>query len=135
MYIIINFIHKHKYKLNNIYIYIKMEYLNNEISVLVIDNNILKITYDNNVEQEIIIDELFYSNMRNTWLITQPPFISDSYKNIMNDIILACIHKNKRCINDLNIFFSKGNEENVMKFLTYMRKRDLTEEKKKWKII
>jgi hypothetical protein len=53
----------------------------------------------------------------------------------MNDIILACIHKNKRCIGELNNFFAKGNEEGVKDFLTYMRKRDLTEEKKKWKII
>ena len=34
-----------------------------------------------------------------------------------------------------NPFFSKGNENNVKDFLIYMRKRDLTEEKKKWKII
>jgi len=53
----------------------------------------------------------------------------------MNDIILACIHKNKKCICELNNFFTPGNEEAVKEFLTYMRKRDLTEEKKKWKII
>mgnify|MGYP000961066478 CR=1 FL=1 len=112
-----------------------MENLNNEIVTLVIENNVIQIRYDNDTQEEIEIDEIFYSNMRNLWLISQPPFISDRYKNVMNDIILACIHKNKRCISELNNFFAKGNEDSVKDFLTYMRKRDLTEEKKKWKII
>ena len=112
-----------------------MENLKNEIVTLVIENNIIQIRYDNDTQEEIEIDEIFYSNMRNLWLISQPPFISDRYKNVMNDIILACIHKNKRCISELNNFFAKGNEDSVKDFLTYMRKRDLTEEKKKWKII
>jgi hypothetical protein len=112
-----------------------MENLNNEIVTLVILNNVIQIRYDNDKQEDIEIDEIFYSNMRKLWLISQPPFISDRYKNVMNDIILACIHKNKRCISELNNFFAKGNEEGVKDFLTYMRKRDLTEEKKKWKII
>jgi hypothetical protein len=112
-----------------------MENLNNEIVTLVIVNNVIQIRYDNDTQEDIEIDEIFYSNMRNLWLISQPPFISDRYKNVMNDIILACIHKNKRCICELNNFFAKGNEDSVKDFLTYMRKRDLTEEKKKWKII
>jgi hypothetical protein len=112
-----------------------MENLNNEIVTLVIVNNVIQIRYDNDKQEDIEIDEIFYSNMRNLWLISQPPFISDRYKNVMNDIILACIHKNKRCISELNNFFAKGNEDSVKDFLTYMRKRDLTEEKKKWKII
>jgi len=112
-----------------------MENLNNEIVSLVIEQNIIHIYYDNDKKEEIQINEIFYSDMRNLWLISQPPFISDRYKNVMNDIILACIHKNKRCISELNNFFSIGNEDNVKDFLTYMRKRDLTEEKKKWKII
>jgi hypothetical protein len=112
-----------------------MENLNNEIVTLVIANNVIQIRYDNDKQEDIEINETFYSNMRNLWLISQPPFISDRYKNVMNDIILACIHKNKRCISELNNFFAKGNEDSVKDFLTYMRKRDLTEEKKKWKII
>ena len=94
----------------------------------------MKITYDNDACEEIEICDKFFVDMRTTWLISQPPFISDRYKNIMNDIILACIHKNKRCICELNNFFTPGNEEAVKEFLTYMRKRDLTEEKKKWVI-
>jgi hypothetical protein len=112
-----------------------MENLNNEIVTLVIVNNVIQIRYDNDKQEDIEINEIFYSNMRILWLISQPPFISDRYKNVMNDIILACIHKNKRCISELNNFFAKGNEDSVKDFLTYMRKRDLTEEKKKWKII
>jgi hypothetical protein len=112
-----------------------MDHLNNEIASLVIEDNIIKITYDNEVCEEIEICDKFFVNMRTTWLISQPPFISDRYKNVMNDIILACIHKNQRCINELKIFFASGNEREVKEFLTYMRKRDLTEEKKKWKII
>jgi hypothetical protein len=112
-----------------------MDHLNNEIESLVIEDNIIKITYDNDAFEEIEICDAFFVNMRTLWLISQPPFISDSYKNVMNDIILACIHKNQRCINELKIFFASGNERAVKEFLTYMRKRDLTEEKKKWKII
>jgi hypothetical protein len=112
-----------------------MENLNNEIVSLVILNNVIQIRYDDDSQENIEVDETFYSNMRSLWLISQPPFISDRYKNVMNDIILACIHKNRKCISELNSFFSKGNENNVIDFFTYMRKRDLTEEKKKWKII
>jgi hypothetical protein len=112
-----------------------MDHLNNEIESLVIEDNIIKITYDNDAFEEIEICDAFFANMRTTWLISQPPFISDRYKNVMNDIILACIHKNQRCICELKIFFAPGNEQAVKEFLTYMRKRDLTEEKKKWKII
>jgi hypothetical protein len=93
------------------------------------------IKYDNEQTEELIVCNELYSNIKNKWLVDQPPFISDRFKNIMNNIILACIHKNERCINELNAYFAVGNEENVKLFFNYMRKRDLTEEKKKWKII
>lgn len=112
-----------------------MENTNNEIVSVVIVGDVITVIYDNNVSEEITKSHDFFVKMRNTWLISQPPFISDQHKDVMNNIILACIHKNKRSIEALNVFFSQGNEENVKKFLTYMRKRDLTEEKKKWKII
>ncbi len=122
-----------------------MEYTNSEIVNLEIaietndlDNTEIKkiiITYDNEQKEELIVCNDMYNNIRKTWLIDQPPFISDRYKSIMNNIILACIHKNERCICDLNAYFSVGNEENVKSFFDYMRKRDLTEEKKKWRII
>ena len=61
-----------------------MENLKNEIVTLVIENNIIQIRYDNDNKEEIEINELFYSDMRKLWLISQPPFISDRYKNVMN---------------------------------------------------
>ena len=122
-----------------------MEYTNSEIVNLEIvietndiDNTEIKkiiISYDNEQKEELIVSNELYNNIRKTWLIEQPPFISDRFKSIMNNIILACIHKNERCIYDLNAYFSVGNEENVKLFFDYMRKRDLTEEKKKWRVI
>ena len=138
-----------------------MEYINNEIVSLEIlnitndtvanteedtpcdtqcDTQCLGITkiiikYDNEQTEELTVCNGMYSNIKNKWLVDQPPFISDRFKNIMNNIILACIHKNERCINELKAYFSVGNEDNVKAFFNYMRKRDLTEEKKKWKII
>ena len=40
--------------------------------------------------------------------------------------------KSNKCINELYTFFSPNNEEEVKKFLIYMRNRDLTQEKNKW---
>ena len=133
-----------------------MEYINNEIvslEILNIINDIdtneedttcntqcigitkIVIKYDNDQTEELTVCNELYSNIKNKWLVEQPPFISDRFKNIMNNIILACIHKNERCINELKAYFSVGNVDNVKAFFNYMRKRDLTEEKKKWKII
>ena len=112
-----------------------MENTNNEIVSVVIVGDVITVTYHNNVTEQITKSHEFFVNMRTAWLVSQPPFISDKHKDVMNNIILACIHKNARSIDALNVFFSQGNEENVKNFLTYMRKRDLTEEKKKWKII
>lgn len=112
-----------------------MEHTNNEIVSLVIDDTLIKVTYDNNSLEEITNNHDFYVSMRNLWLVSDPPFISDKFKDVMNNIVLASIHRNNRSITELKSFFSKGNEEKVKSFFTYMRKRDLTEEKKKWKII
>lgn len=122
-----------------------MEYINSDIVNLEIvietndiDNTEVKkivITYDNEQKEELIVCNELYNNIRKMWLIDQPPFISDRFKSIMNNIILGCIYKNERCIHDLNAYFSVGNEENVKSFFDYMRHRDLTEEKKKWRVI
>jgi pentatricopeptide repeat protein len=50
----------------------------------------------------------------------------------MRNIILATINNNQKCIHDMCSYFSAGNEEEAKKFLTYMRNRDITEEKNKW---
>jgi hypothetical protein len=112
-----------------------MEHTNNEIVSLVITGDVIKVTYDNNAVEELTKSHELYSTMRTYWLVSQPPFISDRHKDMMNNIILASIHKNAKSIVALDTFFSEGNEEQVKTFLTYMRKRDLTEEKKKWKIL
>ena len=119
-----------------------MEYANNEIVSLEIfdateENTdkriVISIKYDNDALEELVVSPEMYANIKAKWLVEQPPFISDRYKNIMNNIILGCIHKNERCIGELNSYFSVGNEVDVMAFFNYMRKRDLTEEKKKWR--
>ena len=70
--------------------------------------------------------------MYKEWLVEQPPFISDIYKKNMNNIILSSIHNNQDCVNSLNNFFVDDNKEEVIKFINYMRSRDLTQEKLKW---
>jgi hypothetical protein len=119
-----------------------MEYTNNEIvSLEIFDATaenaekriVINIKYDNDAVEELVVSPEMYAAMKAKWLVDQPPFISDRYKNIMNNIILGCIHKNERCIGELNSYFAVGNEADVMAFFNYMRKRDLTEEKKKWR--
>ena len=50
----------------------------------------------------------------------------------MNNIILSSIHNNIDCANTLNNFFVENNKQEVIKFINYMRSRDLTQEKLKW---
>lgn len=109
-----------------------MEYPNQTITNIIINDNIVHIEYDNNMTENLSIGKDTYVRMHDTWLKEQPPFISDLFKIQMRNIILATINNNERCIHDLNIFFSSSNVEEVKRFLTYMRKRDLTSEKEKW---
>tara|TARA_B110000858_G_C17469491_1_gene322128 strand:+ start:30 stop:371 length:342 start_codon:yes stop_codon:yes gene_type:complete len=109
-----------------------MENTNNTIvSVSIVDNDIV-LSYDNNNKETIPLTRDSYTKMRDVWLKEQPPFISDRYKKQMNNIILASIQNKDKSISELSEFFSEGNEENIIKFINYMRKRDLTEEKSKW---
>jgi ferritin len=50
----------------------------------------------------------------------------------MNNIILSSIHNRQDCVDALNNFFVDSNKEEVIKFINYMRTRDLTQEKLKW---
>ena len=75
-------------------------------------------------------------------MLTDAVYIKDAYIiNIGIDfeiVVLPNYNSNEvllKCINELKAYFSVGNEDNVKAFFNYMRKRDLTEEKKKWKII
>jgi len=108
-----------------------MDHKNQQISSINLENNNIVIEYDNGEIETLPNSKETYIQMHNTWLLDQPPFISDIYKIQMRNIILATINNNQKCINDLNMFFSSNNDE-VKKFLTYMRNRDLSQEKNKW---
>ena len=90
------------------------------------------ITYDNDMTETLVIGKETYDKMYKEWLVEQPPFISDVYKQMMNNIILSSIHNNQKCIGDLNGFFRVENKDEAMNFIKYMRSRDLTQEKLKW---
>jgi len=109
-----------------------MEYINNKISDIAFIENTMIIYYDNNETESLILGKDTYSKMYKEWLVEQPPFISDIYKQNMNNIILSTIHNNQDCVRALNNFFVDDNKEEVTKFINYMRTRDLTQEKLKW---
>lgn len=111
-----------------------MENIDALILTVVIDslNTSMSINYDNNAIETLPINRETFVKMHDAWLIQQPPFISDLYKLQMRNIILTTINNNLKCLADLCKYFSNGNEVEIKKFLTYMRKRDLTYEKSKW---
>ena len=109
-----------------------MEHINNELVDISFDDNKMNIVYDNGLTETLIIGKETYEKMYKEWLVEQPPFISDIYKINMNNIILASIHNNQKCVSDLNGFFVADNKDEVIKFIKYMRGRDLTQEKLKW---
>lgn len=109
-----------------------MEYLTNTITdIVIIDDNII-ITYDNNMTETIAKSYDDYMKMYETWLKNEPMFISDKYKTIIYALTLIKIYINN--INILNDFFIQNNIENVKKFFIYMRGRKeyLVNEKLKW---
>jgi hypothetical protein len=109
-----------------------MEHINNELVDISFDDNTMGIAYDNGLTETLVIGKETYEKMYKEWLVEQPPFISDIYKINMNNIILASIHNNQKCVSDLNGFFVADNKNEVIKFIKYMRGRDLTQEKLKW---
>jgi hypothetical protein len=109
-----------------------MEHTNNAINTVDIIDDTIVILYDNDATEVLPISLETYANMRKEWLIDQPPFISDRYKSVMNNIILATIQKKASSINELAAFFTQENKDTVKLFLIYMRTRDLTAEKLKW---
>jgi hypothetical protein len=109
-----------------------MEHINNELVDISFDDNKMNIAYDNGLTETLVIGKETYEKMYKEWLVEQPPFISDIYKINMNNIILASIHNNQKCVSDLNGFFVADNKDEVIKFIKYMRGRDLTQEKLKW---
>jgi len=110
-----------------------MEHTDQTLVSVNIENQTINITYSNGESEILPVSRETYVKMHDKWLVDQPPFISDLYKIQMRNIILATINNNERCIEDLNFFFRDNNNDEVKKFLVYMRNRDLTQEKQKWR--
>ena len=109
-----------------------MDNINNTpVDVSFIDTDMI-ITYDNELTETLVVGKETYDKMYKEWLKEQPPFISDVYKQMMNNIILTAIHNNQKCVTDLNSFFRVENKDEVINFIKYMRSRDLTQEKLRW---
>ena len=109
-----------------------MDNINSELLDIIFIDNTMTITYDNSQTETLVIGKETYYKMYKEWLVEQPPFISDMYKRYMNYIILASIHNNQDCVAKLNDFFVDNNKDDVIKFIKYMRSRDLTQEKLRW---
>jgi hypothetical protein len=109
-----------------------MEYINNKLVDIAFIEDTMIIYYDNNETESLILGKDTYKKMYKEWLVEQPPFISDTNKQLMNNIILSSIHNRQDCVNALNNFFVDSNKEEVINFINYMRTRDLTQEKLKW---
>jgi hypothetical protein len=106
------------------------------LSVELVDGNI-NIKYANDATETLPNNEETFRLFYNTWLKDNPPFISDIHKITMRNIILASINNNPKSIDDLKQYFSSPNEDQVRKFIDYMRKRVniLPEKKAIWKTV
>lgn len=111
-----------------------MEYLDKEIKQLILTPTTIEITYENNIIEIVNKNGDGYKKLYDAWLLEQPMFISDIYKTQMRDLNFAA-RNNHESINNLNNFLSQENQDEALKFITYMRKRDLTFERQKWKVI
>lgn len=109
-----------------------MEHLGQEVTDVNIDAGHINITYANGGIEQMVKGEPGYRIMHTEWLVEQPPFISDIFKVQMRDITLVTINNDQKCLNSINEFFVNENKEQVVKFLNYMRKRDLTQAKSIW---
>jgi len=107
-----------------------------QVGLLVVDVNLnigsIEIIYANNAKEIINKNQDGYKLMYDNWLVQQPMFISDKFKDQMRHIEFAA-RGNTKLLSDLNNFFTDSNKINVIKFLNFMRERDLTYEKAKWK--
>jgi hypothetical protein len=110
-----------------------MEHPDQTLVTVTIENKEINITYSNGEIECLPVNRETYIKMHDEWLVDQPPFISDLYKIQMRNIILATINNNERCIEELDFYFRDNNNDEIKKFLVYMRNRDLSQEKQKWK--
>lgn len=108
-----------------------MEYPEEDVVDVILTEIEIKIIYQNGGNEIIMKNKDGYKILYDGWLKEQPMFISDIYKTQMRDLNFAS-RGNPEAIQNLNNFFVDANKVEDIKFLNYMRKRDLTFEKQKW---
>ncbi len=108
-----------------------MEYLDEDVIDVSLTDSDINIVYQNGGNGILTKDKEGYKKMYDEWLLEQPMFISDIYKTQMRDLSFGS-RNNQASVDNLNKFFSESNKPEVIKFLNYMRKRDITFEKAKW---
>jgi len=109
-----------------------MEQPEEEIKSIIFNDDNIHITYMNDIEEIVTKDVEGYKKLYDVWLKEQPMFISDIYKMQMRSLNFILKKNNETAIQELNNFLSENNREEALKFINYMRKRDLTFEKQKW---
>ena len=108
-----------------------MEYPEEDVVDVSLSDTDINIVYQNGGNGILTKDKEGYKKMYDEWLLEQPMFISDIYKTQMRDLSFGS-RNNQASVDNLNKFFSESNKTEVIKFLNYMRKRDITFEKNKW---
>lgn len=108
-----------------------MEYLENEIVDISFTPETVTITYDNNQVEVVQKTKEGYKLLYDAWLNEQPMFISDIFKSQMHDLSFAARGYQDK-LNNMNNYLTEENKEEALKFIVYMRKRDLTFERAKW---
>ena len=108
-----------------------MEYPEEDVVDVSLTDTDINIVYQNGGNGILTKDKEGYKKMYDEWLLEQPMFISDIYKTQMRDLSFGS-RNNQASVDNLNKFFSESNKTEVIKFLNYMRKRDITFEKNKW---
>ena len=108
-----------------------MEFPEEDVVDVSLTETDINIVYQNGGNGILTKDKEGYKKMYDEWLLEQPMFISDIYKTQMRDLSFGS-RNNQASVDNLNKFFSESNKTEVIKFLNYMRKRDITFEKNKW---
>jgi len=111
-----------------------MEEIEQDIKDIIFTDTTIEITYNNDIIEIINKNAAGYKKLHDAWLLEQPMFISDIYKTQMRDLNFGS-RNNQTSLNNLNLFLSPENKEEALKFIIYMRKRDLTFERQKWTAI
>jgi len=108
-----------------------MDYPEEDVVDVNLTDTEINIIYQSGGTEIITKNKDGYKKMYDGWLVEQPMFISDIYKTQMRDLSFGS-RNNQSSVDNLNNFFRQDNKEEIIKFLNYMRKRDLTFEKNKW---